>query len=392
MSGKSVLLTGGTGFLGSHIGAELLRRGYRVVFLVRDNNRFTGEKRVAAVLDWHGVSENLRRLCRVMGGDILLPGLGLKPADERTLQRRDTTIIHCASNTSFVDKNRDDVEAVNVRGVENLVNAVHVPSCRGFHYVGTVFAAGRNGETCREEPMDPSKGFYNSYEETKCRAESLLRRKCSEKGIPILVYRPSIVYGNSRTGRTFRFNALYYPVRTVLFFKRLYMEDIRAGEGKKAAAMGVSIRPDGTVHLPIRIRTDENTGLNLIPVDFFVRAFLAIMDAGHGGGIYHIVNGVRKPVEEIIRYTCRCFGISGLRGCSEDDYRKTPENALERMFRYYTDVYGTYIRDRRVFDARRSLQILYPQGISCPDFDYEVFRRCMLYGVQVNWKGPETFQ
>ncbi len=39
MKGKKILLTGGTGFIGSHLTKELLKRGYDVSLLVRHSPR-----------------------------------------------------------------------------------------------------------------------------------------------------------------------------------------------------------------------------------------------------------------------------------------------------------------------------------------------------------------
>ena len=76
---------------------------------------------------------------------------------------------------------------------------------------------------------------------------------CREMHLPLSIYRPSIVYGDSRTGRSLLFNALYHPVRTALFIKDLYERDILERGGRKAVEMGVRMEPDGTLTVLYRI-------------------------------------------------------------------------------------------------------------------------------------------
>ena len=53
-----IFLTGGTGFMGSHIAAALLKRGYFVVFLCRPKHDLGAYERVQKVLEWHGLPCN----------------------------------------------------------------------------------------------------------------------------------------------------------------------------------------------------------------------------------------------------------------------------------------------------------------------------------------------
>jgi len=154
-----------------------------------------------------------------------------------------------------------------VNGLDHILDLAEHSGCRRLHLVSTAYVAGLTSGFCPEELVHPS-AFTNVYEETKCRAEWLAVERCRKAGIPLTIYRPSIVYGHSDTGRSLLFNALYYPVRTALFLKELYERDIHERGGQKAAVMGVRLDGDGWVFMPIRIRVDEESGLNVIPVDF----------------------------------------------------------------------------------------------------------------------------
>jgi thioester reductase-like protein len=54
-------------------------------------------------------------------------------------------------------------------------------------------------------------GFNNTYEQSKFEAETLIRRY-KEAGLPISVFRPSILTGDSAGGRTNNFKMLYQPL------------------------------------------------------------------------------------------------------------------------------------------------------------------------------------
>jgi nucleoside-diphosphate-sugar epimerase len=377
-------LTGGTGFLGSHIGAELLRRGHEVTCLARGDRHLSAAERVDRVLRWHGVDVVVRQRARVLEGELTAPGLGLSAGQRRALRGAIDSIVHCASDTSFVERHREQVTAANFDGMRHLLDFAAESGCRALHHLSTAYVAGRRSGLCREELVQ-GVAFHNVYEETKCGSEWLAWERCRAERIRLTIYRPSIVYGHSRTGRTFRFNAFYYPSRVAHMLKNLYETDILERGGTRAKEMGVRIEPDGSLYLPVRIAVQEGGGLNLIPVDYFLDAFFAIMEEGEGG-IYHVVNDRIKAIEELMGYIGTWFGLSGLRACPSAAYEPSSRNALEMLVDEYLAAYGPYMRDMRVFDAARAGPVLEEHGIACPDLDYDVFGRCMDYAVQVDWK------
>jgi nucleoside-diphosphate-sugar epimerase len=385
-----ILLTGGTGFLGSHIAARLLADGYQLTLLARPKKQASASTRVDELLDWHGVDPALRKNARVIGGRIDAPNFGLDAGTYSDLLGNIDEIVHCASDTSFSERKRVNVEAVNVAGLENVLDSAVQSGCFFLHLISTAFVAGKVTGPCPEAFVNPPE-FTNVYEETKCRAEWTARERASEAGIRLSIFRPSIVYGHSETGRSLLFNALYYPVRTALFLKSLYEVDIRERGGLKAAEMGVRIERDGSTYLPLRMEVNSRGGINLVPVDYFVEAFRAIMEEALDGGIFHIVNSRLKKIEEIIEYAKRLFRLKGIEPCSAEDFERAPKNALETLFAAYLEAYGPYIKDERVFETEKSGPILLRKGISCPEFGFEIFSRCMTYAVEVGW-GSKLFQ
>ncbi len=383
------LLTGGTGFLGSHLAVDLLRKSYKVILLVRPHKGSTARQRVDRMLNGFGMAAQHYQHLEVLEGSLQGPRFDLNENDFLRLLGDVDEIIHCASDTSFTERRRTEVERVNIGGMGNVLDFAVNGWCYFFHYLSTAYAAGEKTGVCQEE-LGENKVFTNVYEETKYRAERMAYDRCSREGIRLSIYRPSVVCGDSKTGRATQFIGFYSPLRTVLFLKDLYSRDIRERGGQKAREMGVKYVEDGSLHLPIRMEVTNHGGVNLIPVDYFTNAFIALMEECLEGGIFHIVNPKPKRIEDLMEYTKRLFQIDGIEPCQAEDFNRKPKTMLERVFDSYLRVYNPYMRDQRMFDNRKAQSILARKGIVCPDFDSELFSRCANYAVACDW-GRKAF-
>ena len=107
------LLTGATGFLGSHIMAGLLAEGKRLVIAGRPAGRESLPERIRRLLCWFGI-EHLEGRLEFHETDFLKARLGLGRDEYEGLCRRGLPIIHCASDTRFSEKNRAAVMNSNV--------------------------------------------------------------------------------------------------------------------------------------------------------------------------------------------------------------------------------------------------------------------------------------
>jgi len=362
----------------------LAKKGYSLWIVARPGKHQTARGRVEQLFDWLEAGPWDPSKIRIIEGYLDQPDLGLNRTQYNEVLEHADEIIHCASSTSFSERKRVEVETANVQALQNVLDLAARSHTYYFHHISTAYVAGRREGLCREELVETDQ-FMNGYEETKYRGERMVADLCAQEGIRLNIYRPSIVYGDSKDGRSLSFRALYYPVRTVLFFKNLYQTDIKENGGKRAKKMGVRLEENGFLHLPIRLEVKADGGINLIPIDFFLQAFLAVMEECLEGGTFHIVNRRLKKIEELIDYAQRLFQISGIRAASSQDIERVLRNALEILFDSYLEAYKPYICDSRIFECTKAESILQKRQIACPDFDFDIFSSCMRYAVASGW-------
>jgi len=386
----TILVTGVTGFIGSHIARELLLRGYRVLLLARPDKQQGAQARVAQLLEWLGVGPDEQTRLQVVEAFIDQPHLGLNLDAYDNLARSIDEIIHCASHTSFSERKRQEIERANVKGLQHLRDLAVQGSCYFFHHLSTAYVAGKKSGPCPEEFVETA-AFTNVYEETKYLGERLLRESCEDRGIRLCVYRPSIVYGSSIDGRSLRFNALYYPLKTIVFLKNLFIKDIREHGGKKAEQLGGVMGQDGTLNLPIRIEAGNGNGINVVPIDYLVKAFMQLMDSCPEGGVFHIVNQRTKTIDELVSYTARYFNLEGLQAVHAEAFDGRSRSGLEILFDTYVEAYKPYMADVRTFNDHTTRSLLEKKDIRCPDLDYEIFSKCMRYAIDTGW-GARLFE
>lgn len=241
----AVFLTGATGFVGREILSRFLERDDRHVYaLVRADN----DDEAAGRLPAH------ERLTAV-AGDIEQGGLGLSDRTRERLSSEVATVLHCAASVSF-DLSLADSRSVNVEGTRRMLDfARSCPQLERFSYVSTAYVAGEPGRLFREDELAVGQTFRNPYERSKFEAELAVRSEGA--GLPVQILRPSIVVGDSATGRTSSFNVLYGPL------KAYARGHVRAIPGRRDSPVDIvpvdyvadrthelaTNGPDGTFHL-----------------------------------------------------------------------------------------------------------------------------------------------
>ena len=382
------LMTGATGFLGSHIMAGLLRRGKRLVIAGRASGNRSLQERIRTLLAWFGI-EHLQGAIEYHETDFMAPRMGLDEENYETVCDRGLSIIHCASDTSFMEKDRAKVMASNVESLTGILTFACKSKTRCFHLISSAYAAGTDHTECAEGPVTSTR-FTNVYEESKARAEAIVSGRCREAGLPFTIIRPSIIYGDSATGRSLKFNALYYPVRSLLLIRDIYLEDIKNDHGARSTEYGIHIGEHGTLHLPLRIRLPHEGRINLVPVDHFTETVLSIVQSPTPGAVYHITARNAVSMRQLASYTERFLHISGIEvvGGAPPPDQDEARNPPEEFFDHFIKAYRPYMSDQRVF--RREHTDSLTASTLPPDLSYEIFQRCMSFAVSVDW-GKKLF-
>jgi nucleoside-diphosphate-sugar epimerase len=378
-AGTDLILTGATGFLGGHLMAALVARGKRVIVLGRARSGLSLDVRIARLLEWFGLA-GLRGQVDTIEADLLEPALGLSRPQYAALCARRASIIHSAADTRFSERDRRDIAAANIDALGPVLDLASDSRAPFFHFVSTAYVAGRCSGICLEQLVLPSE-FNNVYEETKASAEHHVASRCRANDIGFTILRPSIVYGDSRNGRSTRFNALYHPVRALWCLREIYADDIRYHGGQKAEACGIGYQNGSVLRLPVRICLAQRGQLDLIPVDYFVSATMAILQRAESGAIYHLTSHAPVSIDELATYCETFLGIDGIEVV--EGVPGMPLTPPEALFRQYVEPYLPYLADARRFDRHHTM--LATGGLVPPALTYEVFERCMKFAMNVDW-------
>ena len=241
---ETIFLTGFPGFIAERLVKRLAKPDTQFFLLVqpqfiekatRDINRISNETGTPL--------ENFA----VIEGDITGENLGISAEDLETVRAETTDVFHLAAIYDL-GVEREPAFLVNVKGTKNVNEfAKSVPNLRRYNYISTCYVAGKRMGEIREDELAHDAGFRNFYEETKYLAETEVENLKSE--LPITIFRPSVVVGDSNTGETAKYDGIY----CVIFYLKKFPSLLRI----------VNVG-------------NKDVRLNLVPVDFVVEGIAAL--------------------------------------------------------------------------------------------------------------------
>ncbi|WP_018657674.1 SDR family NAD(P)-dependent oxidoreductase [Actinomadura flavalba] len=173
-----VSVTGGTGLLGGHTVAALLRRGHRVRLLVRDEHRAARALAVLGVKD-----DEVERVT----GDVTDPG-----AADRLVRGADA-VLHAAGVYSFHPRRRAEVRRVNEAGTRRVLDAAVGAVAGPIVHVST-FGVLEPDAARRVTPGSPVARPREAYLASKAAADRVARRH-QDAGAPVTITYPPALLG-----------------------------------------------------------------------------------------------------------------------------------------------------------------------------------------------------
>jgi thioester reductase-like protein len=282
MADDVVLVTGCPSLLARSVCSEILRQDRRasVRALVKSSH-------MAEAALWRGeLGDDRPARVALVEGDPSSIDLGLSGLEFRALAAEVTRIHHCAQVTHWgVD--RRTAERMNLGAAEEALEFASY--CKGlerlvFHSMAGV--SGNRTGIVREEELKAGQSFRNVVEETKARAEKVMRTAMNR--LPITVVRPTTTVGDSATGEVDRFDGPYLLILLL-----------------------VAAPPDWA--LPLPGRGDEP--LNLVPVDWVARASVALGRLPQAlGCTLHLADSRPVSVRTVFELVARAGGRPEPRG------------------------------------------------------------------------------
>jgi len=338
---ETVFITGFPGFLATRLVKRLAVEGARFILLTQP--AFVEAATAAAQqigLETGASSDRFR----IVEGDITQPDLGIWSVDLELARRETTTIFHLAAIYDLA-VDAGVASHVNVEGTLNVTMfAKSVPNLKRYHHISTCYVAGKREGVIKETELHHDEGFRNHYEETKYLAELEVNSLKSE--LPITIYRPSVVCGDSKTGETAKYDGIYY----LIHYLRKW--------------------PGGLTLLNIGNR---DVCLNLVPVDFVIEAITALAkDERAVGATVQLADpaplttqGLFNEISKVIR--------------GRDSLATVPTRIVYPvlMLPFAPRITGLphsavpYFFLEQTYDTTVARELLEPHGIHCPRFpDY----------------------
>ncbi|MEO8041568.1 MAG: SDR family oxidoreductase [Acidobacteriota bacterium] len=338
---ETVFLTGFPGFIAERLVERLARHDTQFFLLVQPQFVEKATDAIVRIAEQTGTPlENFA----VIEGDITRANLAISADDLQTIRDETTSVFHLAAAYDLaIDK--ETAYSVNLEGTRN-VNALcrSLPNLRRYNYVSTCYVAGKRNGRIFETELEHGAGFRNHYEETKYLAELEVENLKAE--LPVTIFRPSVVVGDSHTGETAKYDGIYYLIQY-----------LRKGPG-----------------LLRFINVGNNdVRLNLVPVDFVVNAIVAL--AGDENAIGKTI-ALADPTPLT---TAELFDVIAEQLSKKRSVVTPPAWLIEKslMFPFSPPMTGLphhavpYFFLSQTYDTSQASELLAAYDVRCPNFrDY----------------------
>lgn len=365
---SSILLTGATGYLGSHILLDLLRdTDVKVYALVRAESQEKGMIRIResvnpyATIGWYEKYNTSNRL-HILAGDFTKDSLGLSHCDEVRLGDV-TSIIHCGADVRHFGA-KETFDSINVRGTENLLKFAKKRGNIRFHYISSVGvsedlrAEGHWMNFLQGNSISEAPQLTNLYSNSKLESEKLVE-KYHKEGVPSTIYRPANISCQYDTGifqRNIESNAVYRSLKSFILLG-------------KAPAL--------------------HANMDFTMVDYASKAITTIALADETiGGVYNICNTYSFSFEDVLK-AIQSYGyrIDTVTPSEFENFLYSSEyKNKEGLDLAMSGVEGDGIPDEYIhYLSSRAQAILNKSGVECPEPNEAFIHRMLDHAVEVGF-------
>ncbi len=386
--GFTFAITGVTGLLGRNLMFEIIKQNFdnlqnlTIIVFGRSSKDKSFASRVSDILqnelcDYLGI-EKLNfasELSYIINNCLKFVEYNLDLGSQKIDDEEITSILfnrpidvffHVASLTDFRDGNsvEADLVKVNIMGTKKILDLVSKMKLRKFSYVSSAYVCGISSGKIMPDHINLNANFRNPYERTKLEAELMVRNFAKINHIKLNIFRPSTICGRlieSRLGATPKFDVFYGWGIFFLKYKLKVLGEV-----------------DGNLEMDLRFTASNESGLNIVPVDFVAKAMYAVSLSNSNEESYHLVNKVETPHKFYFFEMLNSIGVKNVQMIN-----KMPANRNKVEDFYYKTVgkiFDPYINCPSMdFDSSNLDEICSQQSISCPEITKENFALLMDY-------------
>ncbi|MEE2032192.1 thioester reductase domain-containing protein, partial [Rhodococcus chondri] len=359
-----VLLTGATGFLGSHLVRELLdRTDAQVWCLVRAESPEHGRARIEDAMrrfgSWRDTGAD--RIVAVPG-DLGQDRLGLSETRFAELAEQVDVIVHNGARVNHIET-YSRLHRPNVLATEELLRLAATVRLKPLHFVSTgsvltdeaALDAGRPYVVDEDDLLEPERVGSSGYVQSKWVGEAVVRL-AGERGIPVSVYRPGLITGDVVTGACGSDDAFWNMVRAIVALRKI--PDIATGT------------------------------VPMVPVNYVAQALVRLAtDPATWGGTFHLVSQRRVSMGDL-ETQLRAHGFD-LRTVTVPEFGEALFTTAEKLSASGDDSlmramlvsgqFATGLAETETFSDEKTRVYLDGTGVDCPIVDAEVLGRYVGY-------------
>lgn len=356
---KKILLTGANGFLGTHLLKDLLvdsdTQVYCLIRAISIDKAFNKLENAYIKWGYTFTEEERKRIVPVLG-NLEQDKLGIDNNEYVNLSKTIDDVIHTAAWVNWLLP-LEALKTINVNGTYQLIEFAASGRLKRFYYVSSLSVFPFDGlDYCENTPIDNNVSLYGGYAQSKWVAEMTVQ-KAMEAGLPVKIFRPSLITGRSTDG---------------VFNQTSYLENLIKSS------------------IQIGYVADIDTFIDMVPVDYVSKAIATIYRADDiKENIFNISN--LKPIKlsayvEWLKdrgYNMERVHFKEWKNklFDESDFVNSPLYPF-RQFIYELAENQTKIG---IYDCKNTLDILNKQGIVCPAVDTELLTTYLNYFNKINF-------
>ena len=182
-------VTGGTGFIGQHLVRKLIERGYEVRALARSESSAAKVRELGATAVSGDITDTESMRAGMTGCDV---------------------VFHLAAWYKMGSPDWTRAEAINVSGTRKVLRLAHELGIPKIVYTSTVAVYGDTKGQLVDETYYNAGPFLTEYDRTKWLAHYKVALPLIEKGAPIIITMPGVVYGPGDTSVAADMMRLFY--------------------------------------------------------------------------------------------------------------------------------------------------------------------------------------